>query len=211
MTEPTPPEDDNTLAAEYALGVLDAAGRAQVQARIKVDRDFAELVMDWEHEFAPLNETYAPVEPPNRIKRAIDERLFPKKDDRIWMWRGLAWAAVFAAVIALAILPRIGGDNASHVARLTGDDFAVTARLTGDRITIAARSGVVPTGRSLELWVIAGDAAPVSLGLVGQNLHSLALPVVDGTTLAVSLEPTGGSPTGAPSGPVVATGPLIGL
>lgn len=69
--------------------------------------------------------------------------------------------------------------------------------------------------RSAELWVIGGDGVPHSLGLLRPSSAS-ALTVnatnrarlAAGATLAVSLEPIGGSPTGLPTGPVVATGAL---
>jgi len=80
------------------------------------------------------------------------------------------------------------------------------------RLTAAA---LADTGRSAELWVIDGAGVPHSLGLLRPAQPSSF--VVDsanrvrlgaGAILAVSLEPVGGSPTGLPTGPVVATGPL---
>jgi anti-sigma-K factor RskA len=69
--------------------------------------------------------------------------------------------------------------------------------------------------RSAELWVIGGDGVPHSLGLLRpSSASSLAVDPANrarlaaGATLAVSLEPIGGSPTGLPTGPVVATGAL---
>jgi anti-sigma-K factor RskA len=70
-------------------------------------------------------------------------------------------------------------------------------------------------GRSHELWAVRGNTAPVSLGLVdaagARGLGSLPLTALADPqlVLAVSLEPTGGSPTGQPTGPVVFTGKLI--
>ena len=80
------------------------------------------------------------------------------------------------------------------------------------RLTPAA---LADANRSAELWVIGGDGVPHSLGLlrsvgatrftVNQNNRAR---LAAGATLAVSLEPIGGSPTGLPTGPVVATGAL---
>jgi anti-sigma-K factor RskA len=69
-------------------------------------------------------------------------------------------------------------------------------------------------GHDHELWLIAGEgAAPVSLGLVRTTApQRLAVPAAlrgalrPAATLALSVEPTGGSPTGAPTGPVIAAG-----
>mgnify|MGYP000881567588 CR=1 FL=1 len=74
--------------------------------------------------------------------------------------------------------------------------------------------GAPATGRSLELWLIAGNEAPVSLGVLPQDAASrITLPAalrgkLVGSVLAISDEPEGGSPTGAPTGAVLATGEL---
>lgn len=69
--------------------------------------------------------------------------------------------------------------------------------------------------RTAELWVIPAGGTPHSLGLLasrgGTTLTLTAdnrARLIAGATLAVSLEPLGGSPTGLPTGPVVATGAL---
>jgi anti-sigma-K factor RskA len=73
-------------------------------------------------------------------------------------------------------------------------------------------------GQVYELWMLPnGGAAPVSLGLLPM-MGEIALPLdaartailANTGTLAVSVEPAGGSPTGAPTGPVVYTAPLVG-
>ena len=78
------------------------------------------------------------------------------------------------------------------------------------RITLAGEDGRVP-----ELWLIPGDGVPRSLGVLAGGDTTIALPPgiapAAGEALAVSLEPPGGSPTGAPTGPVVASGQLIEL
>jgi len=85
-------------------------------------------------------------------------------------------------------------------------------------------------GRSLQAWAIGGDGVPRSLGLVSGPVSRPAEDgrrsdvrgavavarerralVVPGVTLAVSDEPSGGSPGALPSGPVLATGALVRL
>jgi len=69
----------------------------------------------------------------------------------------------------------------------------------------------VPGGKALELWLQPPDAtAPRSLGLLPAAGRQVTLPGVPapGTVLSVSLEPPGGSPTGAPTGRVVYAGTL---
>jgi anti-sigma-K factor RskA len=72
-------------------------------------------------------------------------------------------------------------------------------------------------GKSYELWIVSDRLQrPRSLGVIGGNDFT-ARPVLSGydseivnqATFAVSIEPEGGSTTGAPTGPVVYTGKLI--
>jgi anti-sigma-K factor RskA len=72
-------------------------------------------------------------------------------------------------------------------------------------------------GRSHELWLVSNRfPAPRSLGLIGadeftqrQALAAYDPETINQATYAVSLEPEGGSPTGAPTGPVLFTGRLV--
>ena len=70
----------------------------------------------------------------------------------------------------------------------------------------------IPEQRNAELWAINADGKPRPLGLLTNDSATrltLGTPIAAGETLAVSIEPVGGSKTGTPTGPVVATGPLI--
>jgi len=68
-------EDHIALAAEYALGTLDADERAQVEAMMSVDKDFTAMVESWEFRLGVLNQMVGSVEPRpevwDRIKVAI--------------------------------------------------------------------------------------------------------------------------------------------
>jgi anti-sigma-K factor RskA len=56
-------EDHIALAAEYALGTLDADERAQVETMMSVDKDFTAMVSAWEHRLSALNQMVGSVEP----------------------------------------------------------------------------------------------------------------------------------------------------
>jgi anti-sigma-K factor RskA len=56
-------EDDTALAAEYALGTLDVDERAQVEAMMAADKDFAGLVETWQSRLGALNQMVDSVEP----------------------------------------------------------------------------------------------------------------------------------------------------
>ena len=71
------------------------------------------------------------------------------------------------------------------------------------------------SAHSHELWVIPAGGKPVSLGTLSGSdqshvrlANALADLLREGATIAISVEPRGGSPTGSPTGPVVASGPL---
>jgi anti-sigma-K factor RskA len=68
-------EDHIALAAEYALGTLDADERAQVEAMMSIDRDFTAMVEAWQHRLGALNQMVGSVEPGpevwDRIRTAI--------------------------------------------------------------------------------------------------------------------------------------------
>lgn len=204
---PLPPdEDDDALAAEYVLGVQDLAERAQVAARINADAAFAARVAAWETRLAGLNEGFPEVPPPADLLPRIEARLFPQPPAR--SRRGLPWLlAPLAAVLVLAAVllwvPRQG----ALVATLQTEDAALVyeARAAAGVLTVTRVAGrPAAAGQVHELWLIAPGAAPVSLGLLADAPLAVEYPVPPrGWTFAVSIEPAGGSPTGAPTGPVI--------
>jgi len=68
-------EDHIALAAEYALGTLDAEERAQVETMMSVDKEYASIVQAWEFRLGVLNQMVGSIEPPpgiwDKIRAAI--------------------------------------------------------------------------------------------------------------------------------------------
>ena len=92
---------------------------------------------------------------------------------------------------------------ASFVASISGDGRAV---VTKPLLNVSLQAD-----RALELWAVPAAGSPKSLGLISASGASVVQKnkVPPGTAaLAVSLEPPGGSTTGAPSGPVLFVGKL---
>lgn len=206
----TPNEADDALAAEYVLGVLDLSERARAEGRLKRDTVFAALVADWEVRLAGLNDGFAEAPAPNLLPQ-IEARLFPKATARKPSRFGFGWlsGALVAAVLALASVATLAPPRPELVASLATADNRLAYRVThfGDTLQVTRVAGVpaVP-GQVHELWIIAPDASPVSLGLLEDQPLVVSYPTPpEGFTFAVSIEPAGGSPTGQPTGPVILT------
>jgi len=228
---------DDLLAAEYVLGVLPADERQIASGRIDAETGFARLVDSWEVHLSPMAAAYAEVEPPATVKPAIDRRLFSSTaastttapSGSLWaslaFWRGLTAAALAALVLYVAVpyvRPPVVVPQERLVASLTADGSDVKYLVVYDAarrdVGLSLVSGERAAGKDFELWMIEGKNAPVSMGIIpaGQTTHIPVTPAVQqklaqGAVLAVSVEPTGGSPTGQPTGPVVAAGDLKGI
>lgn len=236
LAEDTGPErgGDDLLAAEYVLGVLAADERQIASRRIEAEADFARLVDGWEVNFSPLAAAYQDIDPPASVKPAIDRRLFasagavtvPAQPRGLWsslaFWRGLAAAAVAALVIYIAVPilnPPVEQPQARLVASLAAEGSDVKYLAVYDaahhQVGLSHVSGERAAGKDFELWMIEGKNPPVSMGVIpaGATARIIVSPaarqkLAQGAVLAVSLEPSGGSPTGQPTGPVVAAGDL---
>jgi anti-sigma-K factor RskA len=226
---------DDLLAAEYVLGVLDRAEREAAARRIESEPAFARAVDGWEANLAPLAGAYGTVEPPALIKTAIDRRLFGSaaasgadtRPSASWwsslaVWRSLTVAALAAFAVAVAIPfidPPTPEGETRYMATLTADASDVRYAAVYDQnvgeVALAHMSGAKAADRDFELWMIEGSNAPVSMGVLpAGDVIKIAIPpdvrakLAAGAVLAISLEPLGGSPTGQPTGPVVAAGDL---
>jgi anti-sigma-K factor RskA len=208
----TPSEEDLVLAGEYVTGLLSLAERAAIEARLRRDPAFVALVTDWENRLADLNDGYAEAPAPNLLP-AIEARLFPvaAKPRRNWLgWLGGAAAAASLAVAVLVMLPPVTPPPVIATLASTDAPLRYEAAYADGALIVTRVAGTpAPAGQVHELWIIAPDSVPVSLGLLAEaSLTITAAKPPAGWVLAVSLEPAGGSPTGAPTGPVLLTGEI---
>ena len=141
---------------------------------------------------------------------------------RIWRRRTVALGALAAALvvgIGLREWTRSGTPK-SYVAVLQKDAsstaFLLSVNLDSRSFTIRPVTAQPEPGKSFELWLVDSKLGAKSLGVVGDqavtsraNLSNFDKVTLSGATYAISVEPAGGSPTGAPTGPVVFTGQLI--
>jgi len=95
--------------------------------------------------------------------------------------------------------------------------FLLTFDLDKRLLTVRTVGAEHQAGKSYELWLVSDKfPAPRSLGVIGAGPFTVRQPepefdpvIINRATYAVSLEPEGGSPTGAPTGPVLYTGKLL--
>ena len=222
-------DDDDILAAEFAIGLLDPAEAAAVQNRARMDAPLSLRIAWWRDQLSPLADRGG-AEPPQHIWRGIERRLAANDNAPrlVSRWRNTAiaatsLAAALVAYIGLAPAPQPVVETktvaapAPMVAMLTGQGGTQIALIVDDQGHLRTTpASLEPGKRYPELWVIPADGKPRSLGTFdanGRSAHNVAPAMrqmmAEGMTFAVSLEPAGGSPTGLPTGPVVATGKLI--
>jgi anti-sigma-K factor RskA len=228
-------EDSRLTAAEYVLGVLGAPERRAVEQRIARDQVFAREVAFWEKRLGGLAEGIPAVAPPAsawaRIEAALDQAE-RRAEGRagLWQslrfWRGLSLVTSALAAACLAALIYVGAispPRAPLVAQLgveggkTG--FVAAVNSGGGTLTIVPAALLsAQEQKAMELWLIPPGDKPHSLGLIDPNRpvtikvpQDLLARVNKEAVLAVSLEPLGGSPTGQPTGPVMANGKLAQL
>ena len=223
-------EEDELLAAELAFGLIDGAERADAQERLGSDTMFAQAYARWQAHATALF-TDRGEAPHASVWAAIEARL-PANDaaPRMYhrslpLWRmGTLMATAVAALLGLVALqkqetvfvrvPVAQAAVAPMVAVLTGKKGFVT--ITYDPISghiTSAASDLEIGDHSPQLWVIPADGKPRSMGVISASAPSwMKVPaaakavLTAGVTVAVSIEPAGGSPTGQPTGPVILTG-----
>jgi anti-sigma-K factor RskA len=207
-------EGPDMRAAEYVLGVLDAAEAAEAERRMEADPAFAAEVADWEQRLMPLTALVAPAAPPdslwNRIEASIGKPA--ANDNRRWVWPAatLASLAVAASLAAFILLRPVPAPVVAVLLPASGGTpvLVAVAEPSGQYRVRATSAISVASDRDLELWALrAGATRPEPLGVIPPaGRETPGLPA--GTMLLVSLEPKGGSPTGQPTGPVLYAGKL---
>jgi anti-sigma-K factor RskA len=207
------------LAAEYVLGTLRGRARRRFE-RWLVSPQVGALVTAWEDRLAGLEPQLKGVTPPASAWRGIENRLQLRRLKRAPLTRWLAVAAsvAFFALVAVFVLRQPEPVTQKAFIQADAQNIYWRVELLGDNEELSLHVHKVhdlPPGKSHELWVIpVSGGAPVSLGLLphtGDHHRVLTATqraaLAGAKTIAVSLEPEGGSPSGAPT-EVLLTAPL---
>jgi anti-sigma-K factor RskA len=221
-------EELEGLAAEYVIGTLDADERRAAEARIAADAAFAAAVASWAARLQPIADSEVPVAPAaNTFERilarigsssspviSVDNIVVLRRQVRRWRIGAMLTGAVAAALLAVVVLDQTRAPPTEFVAMLTPDGgtpaFVLTVDTAKNTLSIRRVADAAPADKSYQLWAVEPGAQPKSLGVVERASFTRDLPYKpQDLVFAVSLEPTGGSPTGAPTGPVVFSGPLL--
>jgi len=222
------------LAAEYVLGTLSDAEAQSVARQLETDQDLRALVTWWEQRLAPMAALNDRVPAPDALWSRIEAHLPAARDlaasaesaavvelrGALRRWRtaaaGFALLAASLAFVGIAIDRHYRRDlGASYIAVVNrgGDQPALIVRVDvpARKISVRPLAAEAPSGRSLELWYIGKDHAPLSMGVV-EKAEQMPLPAAfaaENASFAVTLEPPGGSPNGNPTGPIVYSGQLL--
>jgi anti-sigma-K factor RskA len=238
MNTPAQENDDDLRYAEYVLGVLDVDARAAVARDIESSPASAAAVAVWERNLLPLAEEVIDVAPPPyvwaRIRDALKlnapARELPRKglwnNLPLWHWIGIGATAVAIASLIFVVTPQrpapapaavSAGYLVSNIQQDNGvTGWTATMDLRNARmVVVPASPAAFEQGRAPELWLIPAGQKPISVGMIMPDkptalaLDAALLSRLGPTAaLAVSVEPIGGSPTGQPTGPVIAKGSI---
>ena len=213
------------LAAEYVLGTLRYRARRRFERRL-LSPQVGAIVKAWEERLAGLEPQLAPVTPPATVWHGIEDKLELRRMQRRPVVRWLAIAASLAFfVVAGILLTRPPGTGTPPLARTGASSLEANPQTIYWRVEILGDNQELelhvqnvyelPAGKAHELWALPEGGAPVSLGLLPRagEQHRVLSPaqqaaLAGSKQIAVSLEPEGGSPTGAPTGPVLLVAPL---
>jgi anti-sigma-K factor RskA len=215
-------DDDRILAAEYVLGLMPAAERRAFEVRLGGDAALRAEVAAWAEDFVRLTDDAPEVAPPAALWRGIEAALdtpVTTAPRRRFGLLGYAIGGLLAATLAWVVMTSglMSPAAPEFTARIAAEDnsliFAAAYDADTGTLDLRHQTGGHPPGRSLEFWLISEGTPPVSVIVWpdGSAHEVITLPAdlaarVPNAVLAISDEPGGGSPTGQPTGAVVAVG-----
>lgn len=228
------PDLREKLAAEYVLGTTPWRARRRLQLQLKTDPQLRRAVARWEQRLMPLAQALQEIAPPAKVWRAIQAHLHPDKQ-RVTLWNSVGFwrtaaalaAIAFVGLVTILMLPEQEDAHTPMMVAVMADTKTNAPAMTVSwepggpdqralRIRVIGHAEMAPD-TAWELWMLpGGDRPPASLGLISTHETQtvvVAKPLAERLDaawgLAMSVEPRGGSPTGAPTGPVLYAGQCV--
>ncbi|CAO3437283.1 anti-sigma factor [Azospirillum doebereinerae] len=224
------------IADEYVLGLLEPGMQAEVEAAMERDAALRLAIAASRERFLPLDTAVEPAAVGEKLWDRIEAGLpatpaipagaplvaapppLSSNDNRPRAWRTTALSAL-AASLLLAV--GLGWSLTRTMEPLviavllneTGEVQAVVEDFGNDTAKVRLLNAFsVPADKTIQVWTLPSrEMGPVSLGLVrGSQSAVLAGPALPkprrDQLYELTLEQAGGSPTGRPTGPILAKG-----
>ncbi|MFK0334738.1 anti-sigma factor domain-containing protein [Rhizobium sp. NPDC090275] len=222
--------DIPSIADEYVLGLLDRRETAEIEEAMDNDADLRKAVAASRDRLLPLDIALEPVAidqtlwqrietalPDHRHTATSQERR-SSNDNRVGIWRNTAVGAIAATILlavglAFSLIRTVEPIVVAVLVSEAGEVQAIVEDFGNENAAVRLLADFdVPKDKIIQVWTLPSrEMGPVSLGLL-KGAHSTRLagpelptPHVD-QLYELTLEQAGGSPTGRPTGPILAKG-----
>ena len=223
-------EDIPAIADDYVLGLLEASDAEAIEAAMERDGELRAAIAKSRERFLPLDTGVEPAAVNGELWNNIESRLPPQdkstanrpirtaNDNKRNRWRSIAISAIAATVVLAAGLTFSLTRTAEPLViavllNEAGEVQAVVEDFGNEKATVRMLADfAVPQDKTIQLWTLPSrEVGPVSLGLIdgvrSARLEGPVLPTPRSDQLyEITLEQAGGSPTGRPTGPILAKG-----
>ncbi len=223
-------QDIARIADEYVLGLLDDDDHERVEAQITDNRDLREAIAASRERFLPLDTSVDETPPSPSLWQRIDAGLAaapdeaPQKplaasnDNRLSLWKRTAVASLAASLLLTAglgwsLMRPVDPVVVAILVNDAGEPQAIVEDFSNKQASIRLLADfTVPEGKTMQVWTLPNrEMGPVSLGLLDHHRSAkLATPTLpepkNDQLYEITLEQSGGSPTGRPTGPILVKG-----
>ncbi|SCX06881.1 anti-sigma factor [Agrobacterium rosae] len=224
-------EDMARVADEYVLGLLDDDESRRVETESHRDDELRDAIATSRERFLPLDLSVEEAMPSASLWQRIDadlsgtqekqkapERPALSNDNRLHVWKRTAVASLAASLLLTAglgwsLMRKVDPVVIAILLNDAGEPQAIVEDFSNEQASIRLLADfVVPEGKTMQVWTLPNqEIGPVSLGLLNEHRSAkLATPSLprpkDKQLYEITLEQTGGSPTGRPTGPILVKG-----
>ncbi|HEX4519838.1 MAG TPA: anti-sigma factor [Gaiellaceae bacterium] len=204
-------ETIHDLSAAYALDALEPGELEAFEEHLATCESCRKAVADFSSVAAELAFAGSPASPAPALRDRLLEAARAERQNVVplrprWQ-RPLVAVAAVAACAALglglwnvSLHNQLSDSKNEALARLpvTGTPGSMVVSSSGSAALVLYRLDAAPTGKTYEAWVIRGSSAPVPAGLFRGGAGTTFVPIKGsvkrGSVVAVTVEPSGGSP-----------------